>query len=455
MAITERNETVMPANDTPMAVPQPPEMAASAATTSRAQSAPGSAAPAKSSERLHLSFLDGARGFAALWVLLNHNIDSGKLASYVSVPAVSAAIRFLGGWINLGHFAVDLFIVLSGFCLMLPIARKGFVQKDGALAFYRKRAHRILPPYYFNILVMSAWLVLVGRFGNHTDAVPSPKVYLINILLLEDIVPHMLTINPVFWSIAVEWRIYFLLPLFVKIWRSAGPVVLFLVSGLIAAIGTVAVVTIYPAVNIPRWCPWYVILFTFGLIASGLLFGGGEKSVLVAAESRKRCLSLVAPLTVVVGCVAIASYNLLHPDLYKEGSGWASFDWPSPVVDILIGAFATLSLALLTLWNANGQKNLLTRFFDAPLLVQAGVMGYSLYLTHPLAGMIIEAVANRLRKAPGLGEELGFAAVSIVLSLLLSAAYYRIVESRFLNSPVGGEVGVKAFLFGRRPTAVR
>lgn len=71
--------------------------------------------------RPHLTVLDGIRGVAALYVVLHH--------AYYSVVGESggmtlpAATRWATVWLTPGHYAVVVFIVLSGYCLMLPLVR--------------------------------------------------------------------------------------------------------------------------------------------------------------------------------------------------------------------------------------------------------------------------------------------------------------------------------------------
>src|SRR5947207_10025957 len=47
-----------------------------------------------------------------------------------------------------------------------------------------------------------------------------------HVLLVQDLFPDTSArINHVMWSISVEWRIYFLFPLFVLLWRKVGAAV--------------------------------------------------------------------------------------------------------------------------------------------------------------------------------------------------------------------------------------
>ena len=64
------------------------------------------------------------------------------------IAAETDLLGLLTNWLLYGHLAVDVFIVLSGFCLMLPVARSGGALADGARGFFVRRARRILPPYF-------------------------------------------------------------------------------------------------------------------------------------------------------------------------------------------------------------------------------------------------------------------------------------------------------------------
>ena len=97
--------------------------------------------------------LDGIRGLAALFVVLNHIFER----AWPGYPVNHAP--FWAAWMIYGRFAVIIFIALSGFSLGLGPARSGWRFKSIA-TYEHRRAWRILPPYWA-ALVFS--LLLTGR----------------------------------------------------------------------------------------------------------------------------------------------------------------------------------------------------------------------------------------------------------------------------------------------------
>ena len=84
---------------------------------------PGPGQPSGSVKpRVHLRYVDGFRGFAALYVVLNHAFLQtwpGNLYGAAFVP--QGAVAFMTHWLDFGTSAVTFFIEISGFCLMLPV----------------------------------------------------------------------------------------------------------------------------------------------------------------------------------------------------------------------------------------------------------------------------------------------------------------------------------------------
>ena len=149
-----------------------------------------------------LAGLDGVRGLAALFVVVNHVF----LRAFPGYPVDRAP--FWAGWFIYGRFAVVVFIVLSGFSLALSPARRGW-RLDGISRFARRRAWRILPAYWaalaFSLVV--AWLVVAPP----GEPAPDAKSVGVNGLLVQNLVGAP-SPNRSFWSIAVEAQLYILFP---------------------------------------------------------------------------------------------------------------------------------------------------------------------------------------------------------------------------------------------------
>ena len=130
-------------------------------------------------QRQRLAGLDGVRGLAALFVVVNHVF----LRAFPGYPVDRAP--FWAGWFIYGRFAVVVFIVLSGFSLALSPARHGW-RLDGVSRFALRRVRRILRPYWaglaFSLAV--AWLAVPPPGQGAPDA----KSVVVNGLLVQNLV---------------------------------------------------------------------------------------------------------------------------------------------------------------------------------------------------------------------------------------------------------------------------
>src|SRR3954453_7682369 len=177
-----------------------------------------------------LAGLDGLRGLAALFVVLNHIF----LPPFPGYPRDRAP--FWAGWFIYGRFAVVVFIVLSGFSLALSPARHGW-RLDGVSRFARRRVRRILPAYWaalvFSLAV--AWLVVppAGQPGPDAESVG------VNGLLVQNLVGAP-SPNRSLWSMAVEAQLYIVFPLLLLMVRRWGATAL--VAAVTLAVATVGIV---------------------------------------------------------------------------------------------------------------------------------------------------------------------------------------------------------------------
>jgi peptidoglycan/LPS O-acetylase OafA/YrhL len=183
-------------------------------------------------EKGRLLYVDGMRAGAALIVLINHVYQQ----VYWTVEPASRLGKKFAPLLQLGHWAVVVFIVLSGFCLMRPVVLSGDL-KGGVKRFYIARALRILPAYWAAVaLVLMLIATVIGRKHGIMYDVSLPVTaggLLSHVLLLHNLAPPPYVSysgNPeicsVFWTIALEWQIYFWFPLFVRIWQRWNAVTL-------------------------------------------------------------------------------------------------------------------------------------------------------------------------------------------------------------------------------------
>lgn len=160
-----------------------------------------------------LPALTGLRGLAAFWVLLYHVwVEATPRA--MTLGPLDLTPLFSGGWAG-----VDIFFTLSAFLLSLPYASR---QATGAPRpslghYWMRRILRIVPAYYAQLLVLAA---LAGLFGIGTW--PSARQFIGNLLLLHNFGPlGVVPLNPVTYTIPIEFGFYLLLPL-LALWLRPG-----------------------------------------------------------------------------------------------------------------------------------------------------------------------------------------------------------------------------------------
>jgi len=349
--------------------------------------------------RLHLQFLDGARACAALYVAVYHTFEHTWDFKSGHVPAMWFSLSTF--FLQSGRSAVSLFIIISGFCLMLPVLRNNVALTGGALDFLRKRSRRILPPYFLTLAVsMLLMFTLLAQRSNVSleRSLPAAKQWLLyHVLLIQNwrrfFHPHyselanldlvdMMTASPErmleitklagdefpangpLWSIAVEWQIYFFFPLLVLLWRRIG-----------AGWTTVLAMTLSYSFYLKfhhmahfLMSPHYLGLFALGMLGANIAYGEGDK------WRSWRDKRLWLPLTYVLWAVVLVLN--LHPLMA----------WQYPyLVDLIAGP---ASLCLLVAASKPGH-NRLHSLLSRPTLVFVGTFSYSIYLLHDLLLRVI------------------------------------------------------------------
>ncbi|MBV9848939.1 MAG: acyltransferase [Armatimonadetes bacterium] len=389
------------------------------------------AAPREDAPRLRLEFLDGLRGLSALYVVLFHvwliMNWQGFLRGHVDGDGLPGWLQAASSWMRYGAASVAVFIVLSGYCLMLPVVTTdGGKLRGGAWGFLKRRARRILPPYYASLALSLLLIALVPglRTVSHTwwdHVLPafSRGALISHLFLFHNLTSHWnLKINGVLWSVATEWQIYFLLPfLLLPVWRRFG---LLALIGVSYVLGCLPHYVFHGQVDSASY--WYIGLFGLGM--AGVILGFSEDAVVTHWRRRFPWLPLAFVLCVAYGAVASWTFSFKH----------------GLIKDTLIGLAVTSLLIRCTNALKEGPKasglcvSLFLRLFECRAAKALGSFSYSLYLTHALVlGCLY--LALRIHHASPMVSFFVLLLSGVPLSLGVAFLFHLAFERRFLSSP--------------------
>ena len=158
--------------------------------------------------RTHFDYVDGLRAIAVLGVVIFHVVVSEAKSHDLGLPGIE----------TVGARGVDLFFVLSGFCLALPYLRaaraSGILEIDYG-KFISRRIARIAPPYYVALVAFT--LLALTPFGYPSTWAPiaaldgaGTREFMPDLAFLTTRLP---VANGSFWTLGIEMRWYFVFPL--------------------------------------------------------------------------------------------------------------------------------------------------------------------------------------------------------------------------------------------------
>lgn len=370
-------------------------------------------------KRLHLPYLDGLRGLASLYVVLVHVEPAMTEQLPMHWFIFARAMKY-------GAFSVISFIVLSGYVLMLPVARSENGRLLGSLMNYiKRRSQRTLPPYYvtlFICLLIAAIIFILENltsFEWNNDAgtgAYSPKFSLMDVLSHLLLVHNLsgstyLTINPPMWTVATEWQIYFLFPLLLlPIWRHFGLLFVVIIAFAIGLTPIYLFNGLFESAS-----PWFLGVFSLGIAAADI--GFSQNSKLVALRN-----SLPWDwLAIIFTCIAfLTEWQKLGLHIWINQSFFGL-------------AVACLFISFTKSIVEDKQLPFLLRFLQHPIFIALGTFSYSLYLTHGPVLVFVRYVLFYLPISPDM-----FAAASYllgtVLSLIIAYWFYLFFERPFMSN---------------------
>jgi peptidoglycan/LPS O-acetylase OafA/YrhL len=348
-----------------------------------------------------VAWLDGVRGAAAMFVVLHHM----WLTVWQSYP--NSAGPWWVAWLLYGHLAVAIFIVVSGFSLALAPLRDDARLRGGTRRFVRRRAWRILPAYWA-ALVLST-LVTAYLLRPDLAGAESAKAFVVHGLLLQDVIGSE-TPNGAFWSIAVEWQIYFVFPLILLAARKTSVEAAVAITVGIVLIAHALIQLGSPFSKIDHVSPQFLALFAVGVLAVKL--GRGDN----AARLRRPlgALALIGFLVVVLLAIVQGSVWMVDQFFY---------------VDLAFGlAFACLLVVMFSGGLAPASRLLTSRVGRG-----LGLFSYSIYLIHgPIVALLGKYVIGPT-ELPVLAQFFMFLVIGLPVVLVLCYGFHRLFEAPFLR----------------------
>ncbi len=352
----------------------------------------------KHTQKSTIAVLDGVRGLAIFFVISFHitaSLTQGKLLDWHSSPLAMSIL-------TAGGTGVTLFFVLSGFLLFMPYAKALLFESRWPLArtFYLRRVMRIWPGYYISLLI----LILVMQpdlFLPHNWA----SLGLFLSFFMDSSRLTFRQLNGPYWTLAVEWQFYMILPLLML-----GVLVLVkrvLRASRLRAV-TICLLGIIVLGLLVRWCGFYfrdnptatflvprpvlnvILFFAFGITGKYIEdFAVGMLASLcyiyaqnLPADHRfTRILRRLSFWLWSVGLLILLFSAMWHFQSDKQTPAWPFlapimpyYDWLSEM--LLAWGFGMCIMAILF-----GPRQLQMPFAWKPLR-WIGLISYSLYIWH-------------------------------------------------------------------------
>lgn len=360
--------------------------------------------------RPRYNYVEGIRAVACLTVVLNHAVAEAFPVLYqVDIPPM---LSFLQLWFAFGHHAVTAFIVVSGFCLGLPLAAGDFSKPVAFGPFMARRIARIVPPYYAALVMSLLICYTMFKFpsGMHFDFSAHPRP--------TDIAAHFLLIQNVFgtgqinyslWSIATELHIYMLFPFLVAMLRKRNG----WIAAAAIAVAAYGISYLVMDTRLDRAAVHFVGAFICGIAASWVT--RSEHPVAL----RLRTFS-GWPLVALGGLGGIVFWTKLLPFAQYQ-----TFQLAQDAVVML--AITALLIACTKV------KSPLRLVLEAKPLVWIGERSYSLYLLHvPIQAALLKVAISTLDLTHT--ERLVFSLTfGMGILLGLTWVFHRVVEIPAMN----------------------
>lgn len=386
-----------------------------------------------------IDYIDGIRALAALAVVFLHafqtrgydlesilNMPPDLVPSNTAFGSILALMYDVGG--NLGLYAVKVFIVISGYTLMIGAAKAADgMPKGGLKGYFQRRIRRIWPPYYAALFLSLAIIFLIPGMntefgGYHDQHIPVDAAgFVSHLFFLQNFNPEWsVQINTPLWTIAVEEQIYIIFPfLLLPLWRRFPSMIMIPV----AAILPLVLSLVLPYRIFVEIRPWFLMLFAFGAWGSSISFSKRPQDV----RWRDRI-----PWVPVAGVFIVIWAGLKFTLPRLMGTNAPDGYITDPISDpFLAGAVACMLVHWTKVWQRGIPRFSALAVLNWRPLVFIGVFSYSLYLMHAP----FQSILTQILRAIGLNNDLYFVVIlfpGIPIILGMTYLFHIIFERPFM-----------------------
>lgn len=357
----------------------------------------------------YISGLDGVRAIAVLAVVLHHYSSpfSKVLLNQGAAWSIYSAIA------NLGWVGVDIFFVISGYLITKMLINRPIQRLSDYKAFVIKRAWRLLPAYVFCLLVFTTIAVLL---------VPTSKV-LNNSLHLWTMTSNIQSafihrtalmdahFNLVhFWSLALEWHFYLLLPILIYCLKSIRLIAILLIA-----------LAFYSRYVLQHLGASDNAIYAFTLCRFDALGVGCLLAALPGLHNIKSTYQNLISILGLIIFITVMAWIAQSPIPYKK-MPWVQL-YGYSIIAVSVG------MVLVAVITAKKQT-LLIQWLEKPLMLNIGRASYSLYIWHLVFFPTIANIALNNISSQFYAFLAAFLAASM-LSALLTFISFKLIESKF------------------------
>lgn len=348
--------------------------------------------------------LDGIRAIAVLLVIFHH------LAPFIALSKVGVVGKVFILIAKLGWVGVDIFFVISGYLIAEVVTKRPITSLSKYKTFVIARAWRLLPAYLACLIVFSLLAILFT---------PGSKV-LANSLSLWTLTTNIQSsfidraglidshFNLVhFWSLALEWHFYLMLPILIYLLRGHLSAAIFII--ILAVLTRITFQAIGTSDN-AIYCFTLCRLDGFGM---GILLSILSRRHLPVAKS-------------IIGILGFGIFVILMLTIGYDHTQYKQIIW----VQSFGYTFISLSIAMSLLPIVSDESKMLVKYLETPLLLSIGQKSYSLYIWHlvfaPSLVLLITAI-----NLDSITSDILVFLLALVVTFIAGNLSYKFVELKF------------------------